>query len=655
MLDAQIIRRTLRVPAPTGAAGDGAVVVRQLDAVLLGVGFACSRELLDHLSGLHPDAAIDAAVTIVGAVRELVGDHVAHNTYFRDFPSGVPDTMAFWADCVIEALVAGDQSAFRRGSFNLPGLSYGRYQHSYEEMVATRDAFVDSAKDRMTALHLGRSLDEEARALYLALGASTVPPGEADSELLATLAAWCVDGEQPSDVPIRENRALINRVRLANDRPLIVDTVTDVLRLACALAGGDVSLAEPTRFRSLPRALRQGLMAALEAVVAVTPAKLGDVHRHRERWKRLGERLHPHEYPELPHAQDVFAVARGDRRVRSLAGRVEVALAVGDVPTAVRGLSVAPGLLFRSVDRLLRAARNENDLRVVLDAVERGADAVSGRVLLGLREHLQNRSRPDAARMFINRAARAWVTEDRRTALDPDAVERIAAVLDDAVARRLTRRERLVVEPAVLSLALPPSERSTPAGFGVRPRGSVVPVAGDRLRFFVYWRPAVVRTDFDLSALLLDDDFRPPSGAWRGHTSCWTGRCTPATSPRHRRARRSSSSSSCPRCERATSSRRSTCIPGRGSTRSPSPSSGSWSATANNTAAPTSRGRCGCSPTCAAPVGSRCRSPSAATTTAVGQPPGCTCSSGAPVRSTWWRRTRCRRRCWCARSSGADS
>jgi hypothetical protein len=224
MLPAQIIQRTLRVPAPTGAEGDGAVVVRQLDAVLLGVGFACSRELLDHLSGLRPDAAMDAAVAIVGAVRELVGDHVAHNAYFRDFPAGVPETTAFWVDCVIDALAAGDQSAFRRGSINVLGLRrYGRYRHSFEEMAATRDAFVASAKDRMTVLHLGRSLDEEARALYLALGASAVPPGDADRELLATLAAWCVDGEQPAEIPVRENRAVINRVRLANDRPLLVD------------------------------------------------------------------------------------------------------------------------------------------------------------------------------------------------------------------------------------------------------------------------------------------------------------------------------------------------------------------------------------------------------------------------------------------------
>ena len=163
----------------------------------------------------------------------------------------------------------------------------------------------------------------------------------------------------------------------------------------------------------------------------------------------------------------------------------------------VRALS--PGLLFRSVDRLLRAAGP--DAEAVLAAVESSADAVSGRVLLGLREHLLNRGDPNPARIFVNRDARAWVTEDLRAPLDRVVVRRVDAVLDQALARRLPRYPRLVVDPAVLSLALPLSARSTPGGFGVMPRGSVVPVTGDRLRFFVYWRQAEHRTDFDLSAL----------------------------------------------------------------------------------------------------------------------------------------------------------
>jgi hypothetical protein len=59
VLNAQIIRRTLRVLA--GEPGDGAVVARQLDAVLLGVGFAATRELHDHLAGCPPTRRWTAA------------------------------------------------------------------------------------------------------------------------------------------------------------------------------------------------------------------------------------------------------------------------------------------------------------------------------------------------------------------------------------------------------------------------------------------------------------------------------------------------------------------------------------------------------------------------------------------------------------------
>jgi hypothetical protein len=78
-----------------------------------------------------------AAVTIIAAVREMVGDHVEHNAYFRDFPEGVPDTMAFWVDCVVDALAAGDRSAFGRGGvLNLLGSRrYGRYQHSSTALI----------------------------------------------------------------------------------------------------------------------------------------------------------------------------------------------------------------------------------------------------------------------------------------------------------------------------------------------------------------------------------------------------------------------------------------------------------------------------------------------------------------------------------------
>ncbi|MFB9903579.1 hypothetical protein [Allokutzneria oryzae] len=511
MLDKLIIRSTLRVPFTAGPAGDGAAVARQMDAVLLRAGFTASRALLEHVSGLEPGAAMDRAVTVVGAVRELVGDHVEHNAYFRDFPDGVPDTVEFWVDCLRAVVAPG-------GVDLLP--VYGTYQHGYPELVAAHDELIASAKDRVTVVHLGGSLDDEVRALYLELAGSTTPLGEAGLAALAELAPLCLDAGQPEAIPVREHRAVINAVRLTWGRaPLAVDTPTDVLRLACQASGGDVTLRTTTRFRQFRRPERRILLAALDEVVASGPGKLGDIAAYARRWQRLGERLHPHEYADFPHAQDVFAVARGEKTVRSLAGRIEVAFGSGDIARAVELLSGSPGMLLRQLDRVLRSCSPDEAVHV-LERLHGVIDRVSGRVLCSVREHLGNRTRTDAVRVFASRARRAWVTADERPPLDADVVERVLAALDAELARRIPVRERVVVDPAVLTVALPLSGKASEDGFGVMPRGSTAPVDGELLRLFTHWRQRAERTDYDLSVLLLDKDFRRAGFvSWTNHHS----------------------------------------------------------------------------------------------------------------------------------------
>lgn len=521
MLDTKLIQKTLRVPIPTGQPGDGAAAARQFDAALMSVGFKASGELLTHLSGLEPGTVIDAAVHALGAVRELVGDHRDHNVYFRDFPRNVPSTVEFWRERMAAAFVDRDTDAppvLTLGGINLLALpGYGAYQHSYAEMLAAHEELLPAVSDRVTVLHLGGDLDTEARSVYADLAASRIPLSEDDLRLLELLAAWCVDGEQPTVIPVRENRALINRVRLANDKPLLVDTVTDVLRLACALSGGDVTLATPTRFRSFARRDRRVLLAALDGVVAANPGKLADVPAYREPWKRLGERLHPHEYPELPLAAEVFAVARGESVVRSLASRVDDAFDRADVAGAIGLLCIAPGLLLRNVDRAARAA-DAGELKLLRDAVREHAPAVSGRVLLSVREHLDNRTLPESARVFVNRAGRAWVTPDQRRPLDPDAVFDLADVIDAELGHRLPAVEHLVVDPGVCDVAVPLSGKTTSPGFRIMPRGSQTAVDRDHhLRFFIHWREQQSRTDYDLSALLLDDNFA--NVGWLSYTN----------------------------------------------------------------------------------------------------------------------------------------
>ncbi|MFD7628044.1 hypothetical protein ACFV7Q_18745 [Streptomyces sp. NPDC059851] len=526
-LESLVIQHTHRLPAPSGPAGQGGAAARRFDAALMSVGFKLSGDLLERLSGLAEETVLDTASRTLDTVRAMVGDHVQHNVYFVDFPANVPDTLDFWMQCIREALDddasrAGTLDQLRSGVIDLLTLpTYGTYRHAYEEMLTAHDELIAAAGDRMTVLHAGGTPEAEATALYLALAGSATPLGEDGLRDLAVLAGHCADGPQPAQIPVRENRAVVNRARLDRGADLLLDTVTDALRLACALSDGDVTLAEPTRFRSLPRPVRRALLAGLDAVVAASPAKLADVTAHREAFKRLGERLHPHEYPRWPHAADVFAVARGEKEARTLDSRVEELLGADDVTGAARLLaSAAPGKLLRSLDRLLRACPGQAERDAVVAAVEEAAPQVSGRVLLSVREHFHNRPQeriPRPRRFFVNRGGRAWVTTDTRPPVPEPETKRLVAALDAETRRRLPEPGHLLVDPAVLDVALPLSGKATAAGLGVLPRGSLSPVDGELLRFFVHWRQAQRSTDFDLSALMLDGSYETLT--WLSYTA----------------------------------------------------------------------------------------------------------------------------------------
>ncbi len=510
-----IIQRTLRIPLPgVRNLGNGSAVVRQLDAVLMNVGFKLTRDALNAFSKLHPENVLDLAVVVLDAVKELVGGHVQHNVYFKEFPKNVPDTLEFWTDCIIDALSKSESAEtvalqLMAGSVNLLDLpKYGRYQHSYEDMVAAHEKFMPSLKTGLTFLEVGVILSEEAIKLYNQLAGSSTPLSDGDKELLSILADICIERVQPTDIPIRENKAIINKVRIENNLPLLVDTPTDVLRLACALSDGDVTLTENTKFKSFSRAIRRRLMLALHNALEGSGGKrLSAMKQHTEQWKRLGERLHPHEYTKMDCAQLAFSVARGDKVWRSLATTIEKQFVARDIAGAISSLSRTPGTLFRSIDRILRIATNE-ECELLFDAIKSHIAKVSCRVILSLREHLMNRTRKGESRVFANSKGTAWVAEDTREPLDPKVVGVLLELLDTEIERRLPEAARVIMSPDICNVALPLSAKNESSGFHILPRGSTSDVEGGILRFFTYWKQKAERTDFDLSAIFLDRNFQ---------------------------------------------------------------------------------------------------------------------------------------------------
>lgn len=512
-----IISRNLRVPITSTSVGNSSALARQLDTALLSVGFKASTNLLKYISGLHPTSANDTVHDIIETMKELVGDNIEHNSYFKEFPKNVPDTLEFWVSCIADALINPEtahkvSSTVYAGFVNLLDLpKYGTYQHTYEEMLVAHEEFIAAVKDRKTILHLGKSLSEEALDLYHSLAESNVPLSPEDIQTLRTLAEVCIKDTPPKEIPMRENRAVINAVRLGT-RKLLIDTPTDILRLACALSDGDVTLENPTKFKSIPHSKRSALLKELDNLISKAPAKLSDVSQYSERWKRLAERIHPHNYERYKYALDVFAVAYGKKKAPSIISRFEAAIQERDIAVATAIISNAPGILARNLDRLLLASstnKSKQDTIALKDAVDSSKTKISGRVLLSLSEHLSNRVNKTAnkTRVFANRKGTVYTTEEHRTPLSKEIVAPFLGILLNEATNRFSPKS-ILIDKTAYDIALPLSNKHTSKGFRIMPRGSVSHVDGDTLRFFCYWKQKRQRTDYDLSVILLDDHFK---------------------------------------------------------------------------------------------------------------------------------------------------
>lgn len=498
-----IVARTLRVPcdvpASVGVTDTAFANARALDVALMGAGFKLGMELLVAVAsgGVDPVAIRDAVLPIVGA-------HVNHNTYFLSFPRGVPGTMEAWFRSLVGTGYTDGDYDFRSFLAYTGGAVYGRYQHTYEEMVAAVERPLDRSKvtKSFKVLTKGGTLAEEAQALFTLLLSSAVPLNEADRKTLVDITAAYKSLVVPDVVPVRENLALANAYRVTRGIAPVVSTVTDVLRLCVAMNGGDVTLEKGTRFRSPSRAVRRSVVFALEALLTKTPRLEEDVLRYAEMWKRLGERLHAGEFADkAPLTANMFKAVRGERDLSTLPSRVEAAFRGGKVTEAIRELGTAPGMLARNVDRLLTAGAQDN---AVVTALADAAPRVSGRVLLSLREHLANRTHTGAFRAFANKGAKAWVTTDKRGLLSDRTVDLLCGVVDREIARRVPKFKNLSLDPLARGVALPLSEKTKSTGYGVLPRGSDIPVTSPVIRFFCYWHQTAQRTDYDLSVLLLD-------------------------------------------------------------------------------------------------------------------------------------------------------
>ena len=334
-------------------------------------------------------------------------------------------------------------------------------------------------------------------------------------------------------VAVKENLAVLTVAFPGLDFSASYRTVTDVLRLAVAMAGGDVSLAEPCRFPSFSRAQRRRLLGLLDAVGQVQDSRdsAEEMARRCERWKRLARHLRPGDYTRLfPRAAALLhQVASGDTEA-GFTSHLEEALARRDVEGALRLLSTRPGIFARRLNHLLRLCVDEAARERVVAGFARVAPEVSLPVLVRLWEYFSSPG-PDALpwRVVAIKAATGTKTTLIPSTRRPGPADAAVVRAVEEALRQRKRLGRIAVDQGMYEgYTAPVGLRSASPGMRTAGRGTRLPLPeGETIRFFLHWRdlpeappdapepagPAAAegspdtRVDLDLSAFFVSEDF----------------------------------------------------------------------------------------------------------------------------------------------------
>jgi hypothetical protein len=460
------------------------------------LGYRFSPRLIREVSTMPSDAFGVFYNELIVHLKEMVGAHVEYRPMYPGFPSQMMEESE--ADLYLNAL-------YHYFTLDLPLYdSKGRQPLAEEGQLKVID--LGTKAEFHVLIH----------QLMQAKGSISETDKTDIDKTIQQAGAEELSEILPAEIPFKENAAFVAgsllKHRKADPKAIgrYIKTATDVLRLAVAWSDGDVSLAEATRFRKFTRPERKLLLALLEQCYPITE----DMLRHKQRWIRLGEILHPSEYKNrFSRCHEAFDILRNHKPFPTYGSSVELAFQWKQVWPLIDLLMQRPGEFARKLDQLTRMTEHAD---YVILAFEEVVHEISTPVLLQVKCHFVHRTEFRGLRTFFPKGnvAKAFVIPNALPEIPGEVCKSIVDVCEHELIRRfsvLPPLGKTFIDQRLSTYLVPFSQRSASKALRTIVRGSRVPMPkGDTVRFFNWWKEGVVdgrptgRVDIDLSAVLYD-------------------------------------------------------------------------------------------------------------------------------------------------------
>jgi len=511
------LEKRLKVILPKGTCNTGEVGKRLVATIAKNyeaLGYVFSPRLFRALTKLTETQLTAFYQSTLPVLKQMRGAHRSFNPMYPNFPKQVMEASAL--ELYMNAIL--HYWSFWAKDAGLTDETWLPEYKKEERMPLTEPTKLDM-------IDLGSQADFDKIFTVLVEAKSSI--SESDKAILD----WFVQTYRnqvlpllPETIATKEQLAYVAGLLLkytssADEMARYIKTPTDVLRVAVGFSGGDVSLAEVTKFKKFGRPVRRFLLGLLERCKTDLAEEMV---KYDTRWQRLGEVIHPGEYAkQYPRSAKAFEAIRNGT-AQSFAGKVEEALQL-DVNKAVDLLIKRPGDFARRLDHILRMGdgKRATFARKFISV----ADKVSTNVLLQVFTHFKTRGESEFRAVFPKgNLAKIHVLEGEVPALDKrfclGFAEKVRKVLVQRFAN-LDKMGKVYLDESLKTYLVPFSQRSAAKALKTIARGSQIPLDGDydTIRFFIWWMNMYAgkisetawnrgnRVDIDLSASILDENF----------------------------------------------------------------------------------------------------------------------------------------------------
>ena len=469
-------------------------LVHAFNRSMMNLGFVMSRELHTALVTQREERIKEIHDLIMPILSFMKGADVVHKPMYPNFPQQVKE--------------ASDLELYTNAILHY--WTHGQWLPEYEEKAREHSLEVNKF------ISIGVINNEGLKNIFVKLLSSNDSLSQTDKETVEWFIKNVSNLRYPEKVPFKETLCLVAGLLLQMKKDIkhLVTNSTDVLRIATYLSDGDVSLAENTKFRNIPRRYRKKLCEALENVISEE-----DIARHKNKWLKLFHFFHVGANKKNLKTKSIAHKLRNGKKLETFNSQVESALQGNEFITASALLSQRPGDFCRRLDHLLRKSTGNKIkpdfiLTDFANSLEKKGNNVSTRVLLQLYGNMKDRlvEIPNKSRIIFPKGAsaqKAFKLPEKKDNINKKNIVRTIEIIEEELFNRFSKLEGLgsvYIDPALMNCPLPSAQRSASEGLKTIARGSRIPLEGDKgtIRLFIYW----VGRDIDLSVTLHDENFK---------------------------------------------------------------------------------------------------------------------------------------------------